>query len=159
MRYTILKKKLLESFIYDKESLPQEGEYVESIKYSIDEFEHIATITFSGGSTITIFLDEEEKQGNDENIDEIKYYERAFQSNLSEGVKYKYVVRKGKRIKKAYTDREGYKIAYVNGKPKEVRMSSAERVKRKKSAKKAARKPTKSAEISKRKRSLKKRTW
>ena len=79
--------------------------------------------------------------------------------DLKESVKYKYVVRNGKRVKRAYTDKKGYKIKTVNGKPTEVRMTSKELNKRKKGAKKAARKPKKSSSIKKRIKSTKKHTW
>ena len=92
-----------------------------------------------------------------------KYKESTIESiieeALHEGVKYRYVVSKGRKIKRAYTDRSGYKIKTVNGKPTEVKMSTSEKQKRKKGRKKASRKPTKSSTINKRKKSNKKHTW
>ena len=73
---------------------------------------------------------------------------------LLEALKMKRMVRNNKVIKKKVTDREGYKV--LGG--KEVRMSAAEKRKRAKSAKKAARKKvSKMASITrKQKKSMKK---
>jgi hypothetical protein len=78
---------------------------------------------------------------------------------LEEKVTKKWVVRNNKRIKKYVTDKKGYRITMVNGKPKEVRMKPKEMLKRKKAAKKAAkkRKPKAKQAARKRLKSLKKR--
>lgn len=80
---------------------------------------------------------------------------------IAETVKYKKVIRKGKKIRKPTTSKKGYKIVYKNGRPKEVKMSSGERIKKSKSARKAARKGKSKRNVAamKRKRSIKKRTF
>lgn len=86
---------------------------------------------------------------------------RSYRSIYSEAIKYKYVVRDKKKVKKPYTDNPNKKIVYVDDKPKEVIQTSAERKARKKGAKIAARKSSKKSAVAARKRamSLKKRTW
>jgi len=66
------------------------------------------------------------------------------------------VVRKGRRVIKWKTDRPGYKVAFVSGRPKEVRIKPAERIKRKKGQKAGKRKRVakKSQAAIRRKRSL-----
>ena len=67
------------------------------------------------------------------------------------------VVRKGRRVIKWKIDKPGFKVVMVNGRPKEVRIKSKERITRKKAAKKAARKAKskKGTAAQKRKRSIK----
>ena len=84
------------------------------------------------------------------------------QANIwEESVKWKYVIRNNKKIRKPYTDRENYKIVYDNDRPKEVKMSPEEIRRRSKSSKKAARKSKskKSQTNIKRQRSLKKHNF
>ena len=51
-----------------------------------------------------------------------------FEDYLNEAIKYKYVVRRNKRIKKAKTNRPGYRIEYdANGNPREVRITAKEK--------------------------------
>lgn len=58
---------------------------------------------------------------------------------INEGIKYKYVIRNKKRVRKAKTSRPGrYRIEYdSNGKPHEVRITAAEKRNRRKGQKKA----------------------
>jgi len=78
-------------------------------------------------------------------------------SDIDEAVRRKRVVRGGKVMIKKKTDKSGYKVK--NG--KEVRMTSQERMKRKRASIKAARKRKgrQSMIQKKRKRSMTKRTW
>lgn len=80
---------------------------------------------------------------------------------LQEGVKWKYVIRDGKKVKKPYTDRDGYKISYKDGKPIEKKMTPQEIQRKRKSAKKSAKKKvSKKSQISKKiQKSKKKHTW
>ena len=52
-----------------------------------------------------------------------------------EALKRKVVYRNGKRVVKKVTDKDGYKVVKVDGKEKEVKMSSKEKLARKKQAK------------------------
>ena len=55
-----------------------------------------------------------------------------FEDYLNEAIKYKYVVRRNKRVKKAKTNRPGYRIEYdANGNPREVRITAKEKRNRK----------------------------
>jgi hypothetical protein len=56
---------------------------------------------------------------------EHEHYERKF----DEALQWKYVVRDGKRVRKPFSSKDGYKITRVNGKPKEVKMGGTERTK------------------------------
>lgn len=78
---------------------------------------------------------------------------------LNESIKKTYIIRNGKRVVKYRTDKKGYKIQMVDGRPREVKMTTSEIRKRKVGRKKASRKPTKSSTITKRKKSTKKHTW
>jgi hypothetical protein len=84
-----------------------------------------------------------------------------YRSLYDEGVKYKYVIRNRKKIRKPYTDNPNKKIVYVDDKPKEVIKTSKEKRNRKKGAKKAVKKAKKKQgmALKRRKLSLKKRTW
>jgi len=86
-------------------------------------------------------------------------YKRLTEEEVNEAVEYDYVVRDGKKVRKAKSTKKGYKIDTSGTSPKEVKASSSEIRNRKKGAIKASRKPTKSAEINKRKKSTNKRTW
>jgi hypothetical protein len=79
---------------------------------------------------------------------------------VDESVRRKRVVRGGKRVVKYKTNKPGYRVKYVNGRPREVRMKPQERRKRKKGQRRAVRKKrAKRAQINrKRKRSMRKRT-
>lgn len=60
------------------------------------------------------------------------YFENYCDHEISEALKVKYVVRNGKRKKKwITTKRDKYKVEYKNGQPKEVRITSGERRRRK----------------------------
>lgn len=52
------------------------------------------------------------------------------------------VIRNGKRIIKVKTDKDGYKVSLIDGKPKEIKMSAVEKRNRKKAAIKNAKKVT-----------------
>ena len=84
-----------------------------------------------------------------------------YNSIYSEGVKYKYVIRNKKKVRKPFTDNPNKKIVYVDDKPKEVIKTSKEKRNRKKGAIKAVKKAKKKQgmALKKRKLSLKKRTW
>lgn len=77
--------------------------------------------------------------------------------DVDEALKRVKVVRKGKRLIKWKTDKPGFKVQMINGRPKEVKIKSAERIKRKKGAKIGSKKSKSKRNISaiKRKRSLK----
>lgn len=62
------------------------------------------------------------------------------EGNKSESLKKTRVVRGGKKVWKWKTDREGYKVVWRNGRPKEIRIRSKERINRKKGLKKTLRK-------------------
>jgi hypothetical protein len=64
---------------------------------------------------------------------------------LREALKRKIVYRNGKRKTKWTSTRDGYKVVYKDGKPREVRMSASERRKKSRSAKKAARRRSSSS--------------
>ena len=84
----------------------------------------------------------------------------VFESLISEKLIRKKVIRKGKKLVKWKTDKEGYRVAMVNGRPKEVKMSSQEKLKRKKASKKSViKRKAKSAQSNKnRRKSLKRRS-
>jgi len=84
-----------------------------------------------------------------------------YHSLYDEGVKYKYVIRDRKKVRKPYTDNPNKKIVYVDDKPKEVIKTSKEKRNRKIGSKKAVKKAKKKQgmALKKRKLSLKKRTW
>lgn len=84
-----------------------------------------------------------------------------YTSLFDESLKRVKVVRKGKPVWKVKTNRPGYKVQYIDGKPKEVKMAAQELRKRKISAKKAARKAKAKKNIASKKRAIsnKKRTW
>lgn len=84
-----------------------------------------------------------------------------YNSIYSEGIKYKYVIRNKKKVRKPFTDNPNKKIVYVDDKPKEVIKTSREKRNRKKGAKKAVKKAKKKQGMALRKRklSMKKRTW
>lgn len=80
---------------------------------------------------------------------------------LYETLKRVKVVRNKKPVIKFQSDKEGYKVQQVNGRPKEVKMKPQEIFKRKKSARIAARKSKSKKGAANRKRalSMKRRTW
>jgi hypothetical protein len=84
-----------------------------------------------------------------------------YDEDLEESVKWKYVIRKGKKVKKPYTDSPNKRIVYVDGKPKEKIKTSTYKTKMSKQNKRSAKKAKvhKSQANTKRKRSMKKRTW
>jgi hypothetical protein len=112
-----------------------------------------------------LFVDDDGSSYDISNFNEDEEYpescdcEEDEDEELEEKVTKKWVVRNNKRIKKYVTDKKGYRITMVNGKPKEVRMKPKEMLKRKKAAKKAAkkRKPKAKQAARKRLKSLKKR--
>ena len=79
---------------------------------------------------------------------------------FDEAIKKKVVVRKGKRMKKYISTKDGFKIVYNNGAPKEVKMSARDRLAMSRRNKLSARKNKgKRAQTArKRKLSMKKRT-
>lgn len=79
---------------------------------------------------------------------------------VDESVRRKRVVRGGKKVIKYKTNKPGYRVAYVNGHPREVRIKPQEHRKRKRAQRRAARKRrAKKAQIArKRKISNRKRT-
>jgi len=81
--------------------------------------------------------------------------------DITEAIKRKRVVKKGKPYVKFTSDREGYKIVNDNGHRTEVKMPYAEIRKRAKAGKRAARKRKgkQSAINAMRKRSMKMHTW
>lgn len=59
-------------------------------------------------------------------------FEEYVNQEINEALKVKYVVRNGKRKKKWVTTKKGkYRVEYVNGQPKEVRITASERRRRK----------------------------
>lgn len=54
-----------------------------------------------------------------------------FEDYVNEALKVKYVIRKGKKIKKFKSTKDNYRIQYKDGKPKEVRIKASEKRKRK----------------------------
>lgn len=94
----------------------------------------------------------DEEDDMDEAVDGIE--------TVEESVRRRRVVRNGKRVVKYKTNKPGYRVKYVNGRPREVRMKPQETRKRKKGQRRAVRKKrSKRATINrKRKRSMRKRT-
>ena len=100
--------------------------------------------------------------GNEFSIDQLNAdddEEEEDEEIVSEALKKVKVVRGGKRMKKFKTNKPGFKIQMKDGKPKEVKMSSKEKMTRKKAAKKAARKGKgkRKQAVKKRAKSIKKR--
>ncbi len=60
--------------------------------------------------------------------------------DTDETIKRTKVVRQGKRVIKFKTDKPGFRVAFVNGRPKEIKITPQELITRKKAAKKGARK-------------------
>jgi len=87
-----------------------------------------------------------------------KYIERE---EVEEAVKYDYVIRDGKKVKKPHSTNDKKKIVYDDGKAKEVRKTSSEVRKRSIASKKGAKKAKvhKGAADRKRKKSMAKHTW
>lgn len=54
-----------------------------------------------------------------------------FEDYVNEALKVKYVVRKGKKVKKFKSTKDNYKVQYEDGKPKEVRITAKEKRNRK----------------------------
>ncbi len=86
-----------------------------------------------------------------------KFLDYLNDADVPESLKRVRVVRKGKRIIKFKSNKPGFKVVFVNGRAKEVKIKPAERIKRKRATKKAARKAKgkKSIALQRRKRSLK----
>ena len=81
---------------------------------------------------------------------------------MYESIKWNYVVRDGKKVRKPQTDKEGYKIAYTDaGQPKEVKIGGAEKTQMSRQNKKSARKAKskKNTTVRKIQKSAKKHTW
>ena len=89
----------------------------------------------------------------------IDYTEDFDETGICERLVKKKVIRKGKKLIKWKTDKDGYRVQMIKGRPKEVRMDAKEKLTRKKSAKKTARKnKSKKAQMSRsRSKSLKKK--
>jgi len=69
-----------------------------------------------------------------------KFLDYLDDANIPEALKRVRVVRKGRRVIKFKSDKPGFKVVFVNGRPKEVKIAPAELMKRKRSAKRGARK-------------------
>ena len=92
----------------------------------------------------------------------MKKYISFFESHeVYESIKWQYVIRDGKRVKKPISNNPDMRIEYKNDKPHEVRKTGSEKkqmsIQNKKSARKA--KSKKTATVRKQQRSLKKHTW
>lgn len=62
------------------------------------------------------------------------------EETIDEAIKRRRVIRNGKRVLKYKTNKKNYRVKYVNGRPREVRMSPSERRKRKRAQRRAVRK-------------------
>lgn len=126
----------LTSLIDEKETDDEEQDYISAVYIDDDGNEY----------TIDELPDDEETEEGDE-------------ETVSESIRKVKVVRGGKRMKKFKTNKEGFRVKMVNGRPKEVKMSTKERMIRKKAAKKAALKGKSKRKLAskKRARSIKKR--
>jgi len=83
-------------------------------------------------------------------------------NKIYESIKWNYVIRDGKKVRKPQSDREGYKIQYGDdGRPREVKIGGAEKTQMSRQNKKSARKAKskKSATTRKIQKSVKKHTW
>lgn len=59
---------------------------------------------------------------------------------LTETIKRTWVIRNNKRVLKFKTNREGYRVQMIDGRPREVRMTAQEKIKRKRAQRIASRK-------------------
>ena len=94
----------------------------------------------------------------------MKKYIRFFEDegdSLDESIKWQWVVRDGKKVKKPLSNNPDMRVSYVNDRPKEVRKTGAEKkqmsIQNKRSARKS--KTKKSTATRKRQKSLAKHTW
>ena len=106
-----------------------------------------------------LYIDDD---GNEFSIDQLNVdddEEEEDEETISEALKKVKVVRGGKRMKKFKTNKPGFKVQMKDGRAKEVKMSSKEKMTRKKAAKKAARsgKSKRKMAVKKRAKSVKKR--
>lgn len=89
------------------------------------------------------------------------FFEEEDYKELEETIKWQYVIRDGKRVKKPISNNPDMRIEYRNDKPHEVRKTGSEKkqmsIQNKRSARKA--KSKKTATVRKQQRSLKKHTW
>lgn len=104
---------------------------------------------------------EDEAEAAEEILDVKQESLIRYESIYSEGIKYKYVIRDRKKVKKPYTDNPNKKIVYVDDKPKEVIKTSREKRNRRIGSKKAVKKAKKKMGMALKKRriSMSKRTW
>jgi hypothetical protein len=109
-------------------------------------FENIVTYVDEDGNVCYDVEDENEIYDGDEEVIDEKITKRK-------------VIRKGKKVIKYKTNKEGYKVVIKDGKPKEVRLKPAEKRRRKIASRKSQRKMKgkRAAMARQRKRSLRKR--
>ena len=88
-------------------------------------------------------------------------FEEEDYKELEETIKWQYVIRGGKKVRKPTTSNPNMHIEYKNDKPKEVRTTGAEKKQMSIQAKKTARKvkSKKASTTRKRQKSIAKRTW
>ena len=89
------------------------------------------------------------------------FFEEEDYKELEETIKWQYVIRNGKKVRKPISDNPSMHIEYKNDRPKEVRTTGAEKKQMSVQAKKTARKvkSKKASTTRKRQKSLAKRTW
>lgn len=128
-------------------------EYVEEILESENIFEAENDTSME---TDVEYDDEDEEEISDEDLGaayiEVEEFDDTEddEEEISETIKRMKVIRNGKKMIKFVTDKPGFKIVFVNGKPKEVKMTPQEIKTRQKAAKKAAKaKKGKQAQIAK----------
>ena len=88
-------------------------------------------------------------------------FEQEDYDEFEETIKWQYVIRNGKKVRKPISDNPSMHIEYKNDRPKEVRTTGAEKKQMSVQAKKTARKvkSKKASTTRKRQKSLAKRTW
>lgn len=106
-----------------------------------------------------VYIDKDGKEYTIDQLDTDDEEVEEDEESVSEAIKKVRVVRGGKRMRKFKSTKDGFKIKMVDGKPKEIKMTPKEKMKRKKAAKKAVRKGKSKRKIAsrKRKKSMKKR--
>jgi hypothetical protein len=92
---------------------------------------------------------------------QLEKYIPFFEETYLETIKWKYVIRDGKRIKKPFSDREGYRIDHSGDAPKEVKTTGAEKIAMSKQNTRTARKTKSKRSITtkKQQRSSARHTW
>lgn len=97
-----------------------------------------------------------------ENNKQYSSFFKELKQSLEEAIKWKYVVRDGKRVKKPISDREGMRIEYSDsGTPREVRMTGTQQTTLSRQNKKTAKKTAGKRKATQKKiaRSTKKHSW